>query len=136
MRDLVDSPSLQSAEVLRPHGGPRAGGSPTAVGAHMAHTDYEVLSVSEAAPRRSCLMIVQPVTGQFTWCDYSADYCTVLALGNDRHARMSTLYQLYANRENISDKMCETINDAKLLCRLQAPVKSPSGRWSTVSRSW
>ena len=63
-RDLVDSPSLQSAEVLRRHGAGLVGSSPTAaVSAHMAHTDYEVLSVSEAAPRRSCLMLVQPVTG-------------------------------------------------------------------------
>ena len=50
-RDLVDGHS-PAVEALRP------GGS-----LHMAHTDYEVLSVSGAAPRRSCLMLIQPVTG-------------------------------------------------------------------------
>ena len=64
-RDLVDGPTLQSAEVLRRRGDGLVGGSPTALvaGTHMAHTDYEVLSVSGAAPKRSCLMLVKPVTG-------------------------------------------------------------------------
>lgn len=62
-RDLIDGHSpvvkaLRQGGSLNLHSA-----TATAAGLHMAHTDYEVLSVSGAAPRRSCLMLIQPVTG-------------------------------------------------------------------------
>ena len=32
---------------------------------HMAHTDYKVISLSTLAPRRSCLLLVRPITGNY-----------------------------------------------------------------------
>ena len=63
-RDLVDGHS-PAVEALRPGGSLNlhSATAAAAAGLHMAHTDYEVLSVSGAAPRRSCLMLVQPITG-------------------------------------------------------------------------
>ena len=41
---------------------------------HMAHTDYEVMSLSTLAPRRSCLLLVQPITGNYLGFPHSVEH--------------------------------------------------------------
>ncbi len=55
-RDLLEGSS--SDPFLSPSPGGRL---PSNV--HMAHTDYKIMSLSAVAPRRSCLLLVQPITG-------------------------------------------------------------------------
>ena len=62
-RDLLDGPPTAAAGSLSPQGSPGLGSF-----VHMAETYYKVLSVSSFAPRRSCLILAKPVTGDFICC--------------------------------------------------------------------
>ena len=41
---------------------------------HMAHTNYKILSLSALAPKRSCLLLIQPITGNYWEFPHSVVY--------------------------------------------------------------
>ena len=56
-RDLLEGESLSATNSSDPSQGIHS------LDVHMAHTSFKVLSLSSNAPRRSSLLLVQPVTG-------------------------------------------------------------------------